>query len=62
MVIDEFIINLKDFVEGFFNALSIDFEVGNFTFSLLDVFFAGVILSVFGYFIGKVVFFFNNRR
>lgn len=62
MVNDSFVNDLKAFVEGFFNALDIEFEVGNYSFSLLDVFIAGVILSVIGYFIGKIVFFFNNRR
>lgn len=62
MVNDSFVNDLKAFVEGFFNALDLEFEVGNYSFSLLDVFIAGVILSVIGYFIGKIVFFFNNRR
>lgn len=53
---------LRSMVETFFNVLNIEYTIGEYTFSLLDVFFAGCLLSLIGLFIGKVVLFFNNRR
>lgn len=49
-------------VQSYFNILQIQFTVGGFTFCLLDVLYASCLLSVFGLFIGKIIFFALNRR
>lgn len=53
---------LQSMVTEFFNVLSMPFMIGTYTFTLLDVFYAGLILSLIGLFIGKIILFFNNRR
>lgn len=53
---------LGDMVSAFFNVLNISYTIGGFTFTLLDVFEAGIILSIFGFFIGKIIFGVFNRR
>lgn len=53
---------LRYMIEYYFEVLDIEFTVGTYTFTLFDVFVAGLILSIIGLFIGKVVLFFNNRR
>ena len=53
---------LRALIESYFEAMELEFTIGEITFTLLDVFWAGVILSIIGLFIGKIVLFFNNRR
>ena len=53
---------MSDVVRAFFNILNIEFSYGTVSFSLLDVFYASLMLSVFGIFIGKIIFFALNKR
>lgn len=50
------------FIEAFFDALDIEFNIGIYYFSLLDVFFGGVLFSVIGFAISKIFLFFTNKR
>lgn len=56
-------------MEGFYytilslwNFINTDFTYGSIAFSLFDVLCAGLILSLCGYFIGKIILFWTNRR
>ena len=49
-------------INAIWNFVNTTFEHGAIAFSLFDVFCAGLILSLIGYFIGKIVLFINNRR
>lgn len=53
---------MRDLVQAFFNILNIPFTFMGITFNLLDVFVAGLICSLFGLFLGKIIFFAMNRR
>ena len=44
------------------NAVNIPFTYYGITFTFWDVIKAGIILTLIGLFIGKIIFFFNNRR
>lgn len=43
-------------------AINIPFTYFGITFTLWDVIKGGMILTLIGLFIGKIIFFFNNRR
>lgn len=56
-------------MEGFYetifalwNFFQYDMTYGDITFSFFDVFCAGLIFSLIGYFIGKIILFWTNRR
>ena len=51
-----------DVVSSFFNVLNIPFHFMGITFTFLDVFWAGIILTLIGLAIGKIFFFVNNKR
>ena len=51
-----------DVVSSFFNILNIEFSYGSVSFSLLDVIYASLMLTIFGLFIGKIIFFTLNKR
>lgn len=53
---------MADVVTTFFNILNIQFTFSGVSFSLLDVFMTGCLLTVFGLFIGKIIFFTLNKR
>lgn len=53
---------LRALIESYFEVLDIEFTIGEISFTLLDVIWAGAILSIVGLFIGKILLFFNNRR
>lgn len=53
---------MRELINCFWQILHIDFTFMGITFDLYDVFVAGVILSVLGFFIGKIIFFVENRR
>ena len=53
---------MADVVRTFFNILDIEFSYGTVSFSLLDVVYASLLLTIFGLFIGKIIFFTLNKR
>lgn len=48
--------------KAFFDVLDIEFTIMGISFTLLDVFYASVILSLIGLALGKIFFFALNRR
>ena len=54
--------NLKSIFRTLFVILDYDFTAGGVSFSLMDVFFAGGILTLFGSVIGMVFLFTQKRR
>lgn len=53
---------MREVVIAFFNILNIQFTYDGFSFSLLDVVYTSLLLTVFGLFIGKIIFFTLNKR
>lgn len=53
---------MRNLINAFWTILQIPFTFMGVEFTLYDVFWAGVILSVIGFFIGKIIFFVENRR
>lgn len=49
-------------ISAFFNILSYEFNYDGFSFSLLDVIYTSLLLTVFGIFIGKIILFALNKR
>ena len=53
---------MRELINAFWGVLHIEFTYLGITFTLYDVFIAGVILSIVGFFIGKIIFFVECRR
>lgn len=53
---------IKATIECLWNIANISFSGFGISFTLFDVFCTGLILSVIGSFIGKIIFFLSNRR
>lgn len=49
-------------IEAYFRALNLQFHIMGITFTLLDVFYAGIILTLIGMALGKIFFFASNKR
>lgn len=54
--------NIQALFTAFFNVLSINFTIGSYSFSLLDVVIASLILYVIGLFFAKIILFMSNQR
>ena len=55
--------DLNDWIDGLFNFMLAEyFVVGGVQFSLWDVFCGGVVLSITGYAMGKLILFVKDRR
>lgn len=53
---------MKEVFVTIWNFMNYDFVYGQFTFSLWNVLEAGIVLSIIGLFIGKILFFVNEKR
>ena len=53
---------MREMFQSFFDVLNIPFTIMGISFTLLDVFYAGIILSLIGLALGKIFFFALNRR
>ncbi len=54
--------NMKVFITTFFNILFYKMSFWGYSISFFDIFIAGCILTVIGFFIGKIIFAFTNDR
>lgn len=53
---------ISQVISSLWTIVHLPITVDNLTFTLFDVFVAGLILSLVGLFIGKIIFFILNRR
>lgn len=53
---------MQELFTAFFNILNIQFTCCGITFTFLDIFYAGIILTIIGYFIGAVLLFALGKK